>query len=206
MSTYGFGYNRLKRLLEFGRERAFREDMLRLAALSPGESILDVGCGTGTLALAADRYIGRTGSIYGIDASPEMIERARAKARKRRMNVSFENAAAEALPFPDARFDAVFLTLMLHVLPRNVRRSAVDEIRRVLKPAGRVVIVEFEESGTRSGIAGHLFRRRHGHVRIEETLSVLNEAGLKITKSGPFRKRSLYFVIATSSDAQTSPD
>jgi ubiquinone/menaquinone biosynthesis C-methylase UbiE len=198
MSIYRSGYDRLKRLLEFGRERAFREDMLQLAALSPGESVLDVGCGTGTLALAACKYIGPTGSIYGIDASPEMIAQARAKARKRRMNVSFENAAAEALPFPEARFDAVFLTLMLHVLPSNVRQDAVDEIRRVLKPAGRVVIVEFAEPGMRSGIVGHLFRHRHGHVRIEETFLALNEAGLKITKSGTFRKPLLYFVLATS--------
>jgi ubiquinone/menaquinone biosynthesis C-methylase UbiE len=199
MSIYGPGYDFLKWLLDFGRERAFREDMLRLAALSPGESVLDVGCGTGTLALAAGRYIGPSGSIYGVDASPGMIARARAEARKRGMNVSFENAAAEALPFPEARFDVVLLTLMLHHLPRNVRGRAVDEIRRVLKPAGRVVIVEFAESGMRSGIVGHLFRHRHGHVRIEETLDVLNEAGLKITQSGPFRKPSLYFVLATSS-------
>src|SRR5579863_8391260 len=60
-------------LLSLGREGAFRERVLRLARLSPGEQVLDVGCGTGTLAIAAKRHVGATGSVCGVDASSEMI-------------------------------------------------------------------------------------------------------------------------------------
>lgn len=75
------GYDLLMGLLHFGREYRFREDILRLAALAPGETALDVGCGTGTLAIAAKRHIGPSGRVHGIDASAEMIARARAKAK-----------------------------------------------------------------------------------------------------------------------------
>src|SRR5438094_282434 len=75
-------YDLLVWLVTLGRERVFREKVLRLARLEPGESVLDVGCGTGTLAIAAKRHVGHTGTVYGIDASPEMIVRAGRKGGK----------------------------------------------------------------------------------------------------------------------------
>src|SRR5262245_61993392 len=83
-------------LLTLGRERAFREKILKLASLESGESVLDVGCGTGTLAIAAKRHVGPTGTVYGIDASPEMIARADKKARKAGVEVVFRYGAAQA--------------------------------------------------------------------------------------------------------------
>lgn len=192
------GYDFLMWFLHFGRERAFREEILRLATLRPGESVLDVGCGTGTLAIASKDQVGPSGSVYGIDASPEMIARARAKAIKRRVNVEFENAAAEVLPFSDARFDVILSTIMLHHLPRKVRQQAAREIRRVLIPGGRAVIVDFQDSGKRGGLIQHFRRHRHGHVTIGDMLTLLTEAGLEIVQSGPFKKPNLYFVIATA--------
>jgi ubiquinone/menaquinone biosynthesis C-methylase UbiE len=191
------GYDVLMWLLHFGRERALREDVLRLAALAPGESVLDVGCGTGTLAIAAKERLRAGVSVHGIDASPEMIARARAKAKRRQLDIAFENALAEALPFPNARFDVVLSTIMLHHLPRTVREQTAREIRRVLKPEGRIVIVDFQNSGKRNGLIRHSRRHRHGHVKIDEMLSMLTEVGLKIVRSGVFRKPNLYFVVAT---------
>jgi ubiquinone/menaquinone biosynthesis C-methylase UbiE len=80
--------------------------MLTLARLAPGESVLDVGCGTGTLVIAAKRQVGATGKAFGIDASPEMIARAERKAIAAGVVVSFNRAAAQALPFPDSEFEA----------------------------------------------------------------------------------------------------
>jgi ubiquinone/menaquinone biosynthesis C-methylase UbiE len=105
-------YDFLVWLVTLGRERVLREEVLRLAGLEPGESVLDVGCGTGTLAIAAKRHVGPKGTVYGVDASPEMIGRAARKARKAGVEVGFRNGVAEALPFPDAQFDAVLTTLM----------------------------------------------------------------------------------------------
>lgn len=143
-------YDLLVWLLTLGRERKFRERLLRAARLESGESVLDVGCGTGTLAIAAKRFVGPTGSIYGIDASPAMIERARDKAKRAGAQVILEEGLAEALPFSDARFDVVLSTVMLHHLPRKLRQQGVGEMRRVLKPGGRLLAIDF------GGAAGSL--------------------------------------------------
>ena len=76
-------YDLLVWLLTLGRERAFRERLIELARLRPGEWVLDVGCGTGTLAIAAKRRVGPAGNVHGIDASPEMIAAQVARRRKR---------------------------------------------------------------------------------------------------------------------------
>src|SRR4051812_9706934 len=67
------GYDALVWLLSLGRERAFRERLVRLSQLRAGQSVLDIGCGTGSLAIAAKRVVGPSGTVDGIDASPEMI-------------------------------------------------------------------------------------------------------------------------------------
>jgi ubiquinone/menaquinone biosynthesis C-methylase UbiE len=132
-------YDLMVWLLTLGRERPFRERLVELARLQPGESVLDVGCGTGTLAIAAKRRVGPTGVVHGIDASPEMIARATRKAKKAGVHVTFRTAVVEALPFPDRQLDVVLSTLMLHHLPRPTREQSAREIRRVLKPGGRVL-------------------------------------------------------------------
>src|SRR5712691_2834084 len=75
-------YDLLAWLLTHGRERELREAIIRLASLETGDDILDIGCGTGTLAIAAARHVGTTGAVTGIDASPAMIARANRKAGK----------------------------------------------------------------------------------------------------------------------------
>lgn len=190
-------YDLLVWLVTLGRERVFREKVLRLARLKPGESVLDVGCGTGTLAIAAKRHVGPTGTVYGIDASPEMIARAGNKAMKAGIEVVFKNAVAEALPFPDAQFDAVLTTVMLHHLPRKARQQCACEIRRVLKPGGRVLAVDFggAAQGRRSLLA-HI--HRHGHVNLRDIIAVLSEAGLNSVESGAVGISDLHFVLAAA--------
>ena len=192
------GYDWLVWLTTLGRERAFREKLLRLAHLGPGESVLDVGCGTGTLAIAAKRVAGAAGRVHGIDASPEMIARAERKATKAGVEVVFQNALAQALPFPDAQFDAVLSTVMLHHLTRKVREQAAAEMRRVLKPGGRVLAVDFGGNTAKKKRLLNHFHRRHGHVALSDILALLGEAGLKIIESGEMGVRDLHFVRAAA--------
>jgi len=192
------GYDLLLRLFTAGREPIFREKMLRLARLQPGESVLDVGCGTGTLAILAKRQVEVTGEVYGIDASPEMIARAEKKARKAKVDVAFKNAYAQSLPFRNACFDVVVTTLMLHHLPKNARAELAGEIRRVLKPDGRALAIDFGvPAKDRKSFVDH-FHRRHGHVDVREIIGLFKEAGLTIAESGAVGMRDLQFVVATA--------
>jgi ubiquinone/menaquinone biosynthesis C-methylase UbiE len=191
------GYDLLAWLLLLGRERAFRDRLVRLARLEPGQSVLDIGCGTGSLAIAAKRRVGPFGSVHGIDASPEMIARARKKASKAGVDVTFTTGVVEELPFPDEHFDAALSTLMLHHLPRAAREQCVRETRRVLKPGGRVLAVDFGgATGDRRSLIEHF--HRHGRVDVHDIVKLLSEAGLEIIESGPVGVRDLNFVLATA--------
>lgn len=184
-------------LMTLGRERAFREKLLNLANLEPGESVLDVGCGTGTLAIAAKQRVGPNGAVYGIDASPEMIARASKKAANSGVQVVFNNAPAQALPFSDGHFDVVLSTVMLHHLPRKGRAQCAREMRRVVRPGGRVLAVDFG-SRARSG-NGFLPRfHRHGHVDFREIIDLLREVGLDRLQCGAVGIKDLQFVLATA--------
>ncbi len=192
-------YDLLLTVISFGRERALREKVLGLARLQPGDTVLDVGCGTGTLAIAAKRHVGASGAVYGVDASIEMIARAQKKARKVHMDICFKNGLAEALPFPDGQFDAVLSTVMLHHLPRKARGHCAKEIHRVLKPGGRLLAVDF-------GAVSHEIKtflgrfHRHSYVELSEMTALFREAGLTFVTSGPVGIRELQFVFARRLD------
>jgi ubiquinone/menaquinone biosynthesis C-methylase UbiE len=180
--------------LTHGRPGAFQEKMAGLAHLVPGEAVLDVGCGTGSMAMVAKRQVGASGRVFGIDASPEMIARATSKAARAGIDVRFQQALAEALPFPDAQFDVVLSTLMLHHLPRKIRQQCVRDIRRVLKPTGRVLVVDFAHAQDKTSVLRHF--HRHGHVDPREIVSALEEAGLRPMVSGAVGVSSLQYVLA----------
>lgn len=145
-------------------------DRLRLltldqALLKPGESILDVGCGTGGVTIPAKIRVGENGSAAGIDPAPEMITVARRKAQRAGMEIDFRVGVIESLPFPDETFDVVTSSLMMHHLPQPLQVKGLAEIRRVLKPAGRILIADMMRP------SGSSFKRfftsvvlHHGHV------------------------------------------
>lgn len=190
-------YDLLVWLLTHGRPRAFRRTLAGLARLARGESVLDIGCGTGSLALEAKRQVGPTGTVVGIDASPEMIARARSKALRAGAEVTFHQAVAEALPFPDAQFDVVLSTLMLHHLPRPVRQRCMQEIRRVLRRDGRVLVVDFAKGQDTGSVLAPF--HRHGHVDPQAIVSLLTDVGLQPIRSGGVGISSLQYVLASPS-------
>jgi ubiquinone/menaquinone biosynthesis C-methylase UbiE len=103
-----------------------------------GRRVLDVGCGTGRLSLALAERAGA--KVWGVDASPEMLAQARAKAPP---GAAFKLARAESLPFKDGWFERAVLWLVIHLIDRD---AALREARRVLAGDGRVVVVTFDES------------------------------------------------------------
>ena len=189
------GYDLLVWLMTFGREAQFRERLLRYARLRTGESVLDIGCGTGSLVILAKRQVGPTGTVCGIDASQEMIARANRKAKKAAVEVAFRDGLAQALPYPDAQFDVVLSTLMLHHLPHDARGQCAREIRRVLKPDGRVLAVDFAPTVRHGGILAHL--RRHSHSDLPDIIALFRGEGFNIAESGAVGVRDLQFIVAT---------
>jgi ubiquinone/menaquinone biosynthesis C-methylase UbiE len=187
-------YDALIWLMTLGRERAFRERLAALAHLRPGESVLDVGCGTGSLAISAKRQVGPAGRVVGIDPSPEMIARAIRKAGKARLAVDFQEGIAEALPFADAQFDVVTNTVMLHHLPPSVRAQAIGEMRRVLKPGGRMLTVDFGQAlQKRRGFIARL--HGHGRVKFAGLVRLVQDAGFDVREHGDVGTKDLEFVI-----------
>lgn len=191
-STHARLYDLGAWLLMFGRRGKYTRRLLDLARVQPGASVLDVGCGTGTLAVAARRA--GAGPVHGIDGSPDMLERAIRKARRAHVDVTFTVGTAEALPYPDASFDIVFNTLMFHHLPRPVRVQCAREMRRVLAPGGRLLLVEFGSSSVGPAGLGRL--HRHGHVAPEQVDQVIREAGLTVFANGEVGLRDLHYLLA----------
>jgi ubiquinone/menaquinone biosynthesis C-methylase UbiE len=136
-----------------GKFRELRQRTASLARLQPGDAVLDVGCGTGTLAMEVARRVGRAGRVAGVDPGTQQIARARLKAARRNVPIEFKIVVIEQLPFPDQTFDVVFSTLMMHHLPASLKRQGLAEIARVLKPGGRLVIADFNRKQERQGKA-----------------------------------------------------
>jgi ubiquinone/menaquinone biosynthesis C-methylase UbiE len=184
-------------LATLGRERSFRKRLVQLARLEPGESVLDVGCGTGTLAIAAQRHVGPSGIVHGIDASAEMVSCARAKAKSAGVNARFECAAAQAPPFADATFDAALCTLMLHHIGSRSRLQLACELHRVIKPGGRALVVDFGHSTRGHRGPFRLGHRGHGAVALGDISELLERAGFKIVESGSVGVLDLHFVLGS---------
>lgn len=127
---------------KMGIGRPFREKTLQYAGVKAGEHILDVGCGTGVLTRLAAEVAGKTGSVVGIDPGPKMISIARENAAKEGSRAEFRLAAIEGLPFEDSSFDCILSSFMVHHLPPDIKRKGLAEVYRVLKPGGRLLVVD----------------------------------------------------------------
>lgn len=123
-----------------------------------------------------------------------MIGRAQRKAKRAGLEIDLRNALVESLPFQDEQFDVVLSTLMLHHLPARLRRQCAAEIRRVLKPGGRLLAIDFGTAPGTKGIVAHF--HRHGHINLEEMVTIFCEAGLNVTEQGAFGTGDLDYLVA----------
>jgi arsenite methyltransferase len=112
-----------------------------LGRLSPGERVLDLGCGAGTDSLIAAQMVGEHGHVTGVDMTPEMLAKARAAAAEMgAQNIEFVAAEAEHLPFPDASFDVVISNGVIDLIPD--KDAVFSELHRVLTPGGTLQIAD----------------------------------------------------------------
>ena len=144
-------YDPLIERCSFGRERHFREKTLAHLALRPGEQVLDVGCGTGSLTLAIARQLAGSGSVWGIDAAPRMIAIARRKAAAAGLAAQFAPGIAEELDFADAAFDVVVNSMFTHHIDTGLKHRAFAEMYRVLRPGGRLVTADIDRPTNAAG-------------------------------------------------------
>lgn len=124
------------------REKAFKSSLIEQAKLQPGQTVLDLGCGTGTLALMTKQTQPRC-DVIGVDADPEILGIARRKAQAEDMAVTFDAAVSTELPYEDASVDRVLSTLFFHHLTPADKRRTFQEIRRVLRPGGELHVADF---------------------------------------------------------------
>ncbi len=115
---------------------------MNLAQVKPGDCVLEVGCGTGTLTLAAKRQAGSSGKVYGIDVIPGMIEASQRKAAQAKEEVTFQLGSIDSIPFAENLFDVVMCSFMIFHMAEATRRKGIAEIYRVLKPMGRLLVLD----------------------------------------------------------------
>ena len=199
-------YDGVVNILTLGRAYRLREMTIDLALLKPGESLLDVGCGTGGVTIPAGKRVGQTGLAAGIDPAPEMIAAARRKASRLGVEIDFRVGVIEALPYPDGSFDVVTSSLMMHHLPADLQVKGVAEVYRVLKPGGRLLIVDMARPS--APVWKRLFAaiaRHHGvKFGIEELPEMLKSAGFSTASQLEERFLVLGFVRAAKPTAQQS--
>jgi demethylmenaquinone methyltransferase / 2-methoxy-6-polyprenyl-1,4-benzoquinol methylase len=129
-------YDRYSRLLSFGQDPRWRSFLVSRIEARPGDTVLDVACGTGAVALELlRRYDCR---VIAVDQSPEMLAVARRRLGDR---AELHTARAEALPFEDARFDGLTFTYLLRYVDDPA--ETMSELARVVRPGGRLAMLEF---------------------------------------------------------------
>ncbi|MBN2713434.1 MAG: methyltransferase domain-containing protein [Planctomycetes bacterium] len=174
-------YDLLEPAMMFFRHNAMASAMSRALNLSPTHKVLDIGCGTGLVTKKISVDIPQ-GNALGVDASPEMINIAKHKRESECCH--FENALAESLPFESASFDAAMSSMFFHHVDLKLKLACLNEMKRVVKPGGRVVIADLDRPwswfGNFYGYSGYIFFRQ---PEIKENLegcmpSLMTEAGI----------------------------
>jgi ubiquinone/menaquinone biosynthesis C-methylase UbiE len=165
----------------------------RLVEIEPGMNILDVGCGTGSLTIAAKQLQGIDGNVVGIDPSSNMIDLARGKAEKAGVEIDFQVGVIEKMDFPDDYFDLVLSSLMMHHLPDELKKTGLQEVLRLLKPNGALLIIELDPG------AFSLASLIHGHssqlsAELKNIRHHLESTGYGSIESGSLKFRGFSYL------------
>ena len=170
------------------RDTRFKSRLIEQAGIQAGQRVLDLGCGTGTLALMVKRSQ-PDAEVVGLDADPQMLKVATAKAALETIAVKFDQGMAFSLPYPDDSFDRVLSSLMIHHLKTPDKGKTAREIHRILKPGGRLHVIDFGKPRTLYGKLVGLFL--HGFEEANDNIDghlprIFEQAGLKVREAGDF--------------------
>ncbi len=124
------------------REDRFKRQLVRQANIRSGERVLDLGCGTGTLTLLITKMQPKA-DVVGIDPDPRILEVARRKVHRAGVSVELDHGTATDLPYPDASFDKILTSLVIHHLVGQGKKKALGEAFRVLRPGGEIHVADF---------------------------------------------------------------
>lgn len=138
-------YDRINSILSFGVHHVWRAETVRLSGAREGDRVLDCATGTGDLAIEFKKKVGDLGYVIGTDFCREMIGHAPDKAESENLEVDFEVADAMNLPYDDNRFDISSIAFGIRNVDEPV--TALKEMARVVKPGGRVTVLEFGQPG-----------------------------------------------------------
>ena len=183
-------YDPLVGLMGFDRAR---RELVSAANVEPGHQILDIGCGTGTLAVLLKRQY-PSAQITGLDPDPKALRRARNKASA----VQFDQGFADQLPYNDETFDRVFSSFMFHHLEEHERENMLREVWRVLKSGGSFHLLDFVADSAR------LFQ---SHARMKDNrdatiLELMNRTGF--TNAAKVKDGRMLFGWLRTATYQTS--
>lgn len=185
------------------------ENMLERAYIQDGERVLDVGCATATLLIAAKaRY--PTAHLVGVDPDERALQIARKKIARHRVEVEVVQARAESLPFQPSSFDAVMSSLMFHHLPTGIKQQAMHDIYRVLTPGGRFLLADL---GRPEGVMLSTFFALGALLQADEARYIqdnkegrlpifLEEVGFAVQELPPRYKGVQFLLAAKDAEAQ----
>jgi len=151
-------YDPFTRLI--GVESAHRK-LADQAELESAERVLEIGCGTGNLALLVKRMRPQL-EVGGLDPDPKALARASRKARRAGLTLELDTGFADELPYPDGSFDRVLSSLMFHHLEAELRIASLREVLRVLRPGGSLHLMDF--GGDSHHLHGLARLARHSHT------------------------------------------
>jgi len=175
-------------------EKGLRQKGLQLLSVTPGEVVLEIGFGTGYSLKEIANSVGENGRAYGIDITPQMLEVTRKRLQKAGLmdRVELYEGDAKSMPYQDNKFDAVYMASTLELFDTPDIPRVLKEIKRVLKPGGRLGIASL----TKEGREGSLFLRFYEwlHQKIPKYVNCrpiyveksVEDVGYEITKTDEF--------------------
>ena len=174
-------YDPMVSLMGFGRAV---QELISQANIERANSVLDLGCGTGTLIVMLKRQYSAV-EVTGLDPDSKALQRARKKASRAGVSVQLDHGFADALPYGERSFDRVFSSFMFHHLDEQERERTSREVLRVLRPDGSFHLLDFVSNETSHGFferlfAGHALMKTNTNQRI---LGLISRAGFSnVTK------------------------